>query len=255
MPRLTIAAIGFAILAVSGQATAQSDALSRLATVGESLDLAITDPDDIAAVCGGDAGMGEPLWVAHCADCHALTAEAPAGIGPHLYAVFGRTPGTVEGYDYSPALAAAATEGWIWERETMHAYAEDPAHFLPGTVKDFAGLADEQTRAHLFTYLRTATTPPPPPPGSVEVPAEVLAMEGDIAYGEYLASECLGCHKAGQDATGGVPNIVGWPREAFITALFEYRLGSRPNQTMVNITRRLSDEEIVALAAYFETIQ
>ena len=228
--------------------------LSAPVAKAQTLDLSITDPDEIAAVCGGDAGMGEPLFVEHCAACHQIGAEAENGVGPHLYAVFGRVPGSVEGYGYSEALTAAASEGWIWERETLHAYITDPQHFLPGTKMNFDGIADEQTRQHLFTYLRTATTPPPPPPGSVEVPPEVLAMEGDVAYGEYLSSECVGCHQL-NGQTAGVPSITGWPTAPFITAMFEYRLGSRPNATMATLARRLNDEEIVALAAYFETIR
>ena len=244
---LSIGALSF------GPASAQSDALARLAAAGDGLDIGITDPDEIAAVCGGDSGLGEAVFAENCAACHTLQADAGHGIGPSLYGVIGRAPGTAEGFDYSDAFTAAATEGWIWERQVMHAFVADPQGFLPGS-EHTAAIADEQTRQDLLTYMRTAATPPPPEPGTVRVPDEVLAMQGDVAYGEYLANECVGCHQL-DGQSGGVPSITGWHPEPFITFMFEYRLGSRPNQTMVNIARRLSDEEIVALAAYFATIE
>jgi cytochrome c len=237
----------------AGLVIAQSDARARLAAAGDGLDIGITDPDEIAAVCGGDSGLGEAVFVQNCAACHALEADVGHGTGPSLYGVIGRAPGTADGFDYSDAFTAAATEGWIWERQVMHAFVTDPQGFLPGSDHTTA-IPDEQMRQDLLTYMRTAGTPPPPAPGTVVVPQEVLDMPGDVAYGEYLANECVGCHLL-NGQSGGVPSITGWHPEPFITFMFEYRLGSRPNQTMVNIARRLSDEEIVALAAYFATIE
>ncbi len=78
----------------------------------------------------------------------------------------------------------------------------------------------------------------------------LLAVEGDVEYGAYLASECTGCHQAsGND--DGIPGIVGWEEESFRLALLDYRTKLREHQVMNMIAGRLGDEEIAALSAYF----
>lgn len=46
-----------------------------------------TDPDQIAAECGGTAGAGE-AYFQPCAVCHALNKDAPPLRGPHLEGIF-----------------------------------------------------------------------------------------------------------------------------------------------------------------------
>ena len=76
------------------------------------------------------------------------------------------------------------------------------------------------------------------------------ALAGDRALGEYLASECVACHRPG-GRSQGIPPIVGWPEDAFVAAMNAYRVKERPNPVMQTIAGRLTDEEIAALAAYF----
>ena len=84
------------------------------------------------------------------------------------------------------------------------------------------------------------------------VPA--AAAGGDVAYGEYLASECTSCHLVGADMPeGGVPLITGWDEEAFVATLQDYKSGFREHAAMQMIAARLGDEEMEALAAYFAT--
>ncbi len=225
-------------------------AVAILDATAQELDLSVTDPDEIAAICGGDMADGEPIFAASCAQCHQIGEGAQNDVGPHLYGLFGRVAGSVEGFAYSDAMRAAGDEGMIWERATLHAYLTDPQAHVPGTTMNFDGIADELTRMNLMTYMRVTATPPPPAPGTLVLPDEVLAIEGDIAYGEYLAGGCIGCHQlSGQSA--GVPKVTGWPVERFVTAMHEYRLGSRVNEVMQVQARALDDEEIASLAAYF----
>lgn len=80
------------------------------------------------------------------------------------------------------------------------------------------------------------------------------ALAADLAYGEYLASDCVTCHRAPADE-GAIPAIVGLPRPYFVNALRDYRAGRRANPVMQNVARSLDDEQIAALAAYFASLK
>jgi cytochrome c553 len=71
------------------------------------------------------------------------------------------------------------------------------------------------------------------------------------ALGQYLASECTACHQL-SGASAGIPAIVGWPRDQFVAVVKSYRAKERDNEVMQTIAGRLTEEEIAALAAYFE---
>lgn len=77
----------------------------------------------------------------------------------------------------------------------------------------------------------------------------ILAVEVDMAFGAYLAGDCVACHRP--SAGAGIPPIAGLPVQHIVNALVEYKLGIRDNEVMVVRTSRLSDEEIAALAAHF----
>ncbi|MEJ1161986.1 c-type cytochrome [Prosthecomicrobium sp. N25] len=81
----------------------------------------------------------------------------------------------------------------------------------------------------------------------------VRSIEGDPALGEYLSGECVTCHQLSGNQDG-IPSIVGWPAAWMVEALTEFKAHKRPNPTMQTIASRLSDEEIAALAVYFESV-
>jgi cytochrome c len=83
--------------------------------------------------------------------------------------------------------------------------------------------------------------------------AAALAAAPDVAYGEYLATECVTCHKLHGDA-GNIPVVSGRPRDLFLMALAAYRDGGRAHQVMEMVARSMGPEEAASLAAYFETI-
>lgn len=80
--------------------------------------------------------------------------------------------------------------------------------------------------------------------------ASAAADQPDIALGEYLSGECVTCHLP-SGAANGIPPIIGWEANRFVSALLEYRGKSRPNEAMRAISSRLKDDEMAALAAYF----
>ena len=77
--------------------------------------------------------------------------------------------------------------------------------------------------------------------------------KGDVAYGEYLASQCVTCHRT-DVFSETIPAIVGLPIDYFIQALREYRIGARENEVMRAVSNALGDEEIASLAAYFGSL-
>ena len=87
-----------------------------------------------------------------------------------------------------------------------------------------------------------------------EVSKEILAIIGDAEYGEYLAGDCTGCHQA-DGSYDGIPSITGWDIESFVWAMHSYKQKVREHPVMQMMAGRLSDEEIAALAAYFETLE
>lgn len=214
---------------------------SSSTTAQQSL-LAASDPAEEAETCGGDPLMGAPLFES-CSSCHALSADAPALPGPHLEGLFGRQVGSVPGFTYSPALSG---KDFDWDIASLRS-------FLDGTmaVPNHPVILDLQSRSDLMTYVRIEGRSPPPAPDEVQAPARVIAMEGDMAYGEYLASDCLSCHNSAAVETGNIPGLNGLDTEYFITQLYRYRLRALDNEVMQIQAARLSEEEIAALAAYF----
>jgi cytochrome c553 len=76
------------------------------------------------------------------------------------------------------------------------------------------------------------------------------AGAADVAFGQYLAGECVTCHRAdGQDK--GIPPIIGWAEDQFVAVLKSYRDKDRPNAVMQNIAGKLNTDEMAALAAYY----
>jgi cytochrome c553 len=70
------------------------------------------------------------------------------------------------------------------------------------------------------------------------------------AYGKHLAQECTSCHRI--DGTdNGIPSIVAWNKDEFITTLKFYKDGARPNPAMVSVAKSLDDEQMAALAAFY----
>ena len=199
----------------------------------------------------GDAERGAVLF-RNCNSCHVVEPDGAARTGPNLHGVLGRTAGTLDGVRYSPAMRAAGEGGLVWTVETLDGFLSDPRGYLPGVRMSFRGLDDIQDRMDVIAFL-SGDAAPVHSDGVDRLPPEILSIEGDVEYGEYLSSECVACHSAsGSDE--GIPVITGLAPEAFILALHDYRDGHREHQVMTTVTARLSDDEIASLAAYFATL-
>lgn len=73
----------------------------------------------------------------------------------------------------------------------------------------------------------------------------------DIELGRYLAAECRTCHRSAT-ATKTIPNIFGMAASSFTEVIKAYRDRRLTNPVMQAIAGRLKDDDIEALAAYFE---
>lgn len=207
------------------------------------------------SVAQGDVEKGAKVFK-KCASCHMVGPDARKRSGPPLNDIMNAPAGAFEDYRYSKAMVAAAADGLVWDVESLDAYLENPKGFLPKTKMSFRGLREEKDRADVIAYLATFSAGGAAPADVVEgfsVSAKILAIEGDVEYGEYLASECTTCHKSGSD--DGIPNIQGMETEPFVTALHAFRGKHRDNSVMQLVAGRLSDEEIAALAVYFKNLE
>ncbi|MRU17005.1 c-type cytochrome [Roseovarius sp. A21] len=210
----------------------------------------------------GDPERGKKVF-AKCSGCHQVGKGAENGIGPNLNGIFGRKAASVsEDFRYSEGLQRAGNDGLEWHLENLDAYLENPKALVSDTRMNFPGLKAPQDRADVLAYLRMFSDDPANIPEAdptaiapeVALPPEILAMVGDPEYGEYLSSECKTCHQPdGND--DGIPSITNWPAEDFVVAMHAYKKKLRPHPVMQMMAGRLSDEEIAALAAYFENIE
>lgn len=106
-----------------------------------------------AAAPANPAARGKMLYL-RCAACHALTAQAPAKVGPHLQGVVGRKSATVAKFAYSPAMKKA---NQTWNEATLDRWLQRPATVVPGTSMVFAGMPNPEDRKALIAYLKKPT--------------------------------------------------------------------------------------------------
>jgi len=178
-----------------------------------------------------------------------------------LNGVFGRRAGSIEGFKYSKSIARMGADGLEWHLETLDAYLTNPKTLVSGTRMNYPGLAKPEDRAAILAYLRLWSDNPRDIPEAdptaskreVELDPAVLAIQGDPDFGQYLSSECTTCHQSdGSDK--GIPSITNWPTQDFVMAMHAYKRKLRPHPVMQMMAGRLSDDEIAALAAYFEGV-
>jgi len=196
-----------------------------------------------------------------CKGCHQIGDGAQDKIGPHLNGIFGRKAAAHDDYRYSKSMARAGADGMVWTAETLDAYLENPRALVSKTRMSFRGLKDADDRANVMAYMRAFSDNPSDVPEAEptaratdhDLDPTILALEGDPEYGEYLASECLTCHKS-DGTSDGIPAITLWPTEDFVVAMHAYKRKLRPHPVMQMMAGRLNDEEIAALAAYFKDL-
>lgn len=107
-----------------------------------------------AARAEGEAAAGAKVFLT-CALCHSFDPEVRK-TGPHLRGIVGRRIGGDPDFDYSKALERARG-GWTEER--LDEFLANPRKMFPAT-RMVARVADEQDRADLIAFLRSAGSNP-----------------------------------------------------------------------------------------------
>ena len=115
----------------------------------------------------GDAAEGEKVFK-KCKSCHMIVdgdneIQKGGKTGPNLYGIFGRTPGSVEGYKYGKSIVALGEAGTLadgWTEAEFVAYVADPKKYLAEKLDDKKAkskmsfkLKDAEDATNLWAYL------------------------------------------------------------------------------------------------------
>jgi cytochrome c len=90
-----------------------------------------------------------------CKACHKVGEGAKNAVGPQLNDLFGRVPGSLEGYKYSKAMVAYGEDGKVWDEELLTAYLAGPKKVVKGTKMSMAGLKKPDDIANVIEYLKS----------------------------------------------------------------------------------------------------
>ena len=66
-----------------------------------------------------------------------------------------------------------------------------------------------------------------------------------------LAANCTGCHGPSGNSSGAIPTIAGLERAYIVTAMQEFKAGTRQATVMHQHAKGYTDQEIEILAEYF----
>ncbi|MFG1429474.1 cytochrome c family protein [Xanthobacter sp. V2C-8] len=86
-----------------------------------------------------------------CKACHRVEAGKNL-VGPSLFGVYGRQSGTVEGFNYSPAMKNA---NLTWDEASLTKYLSNPKEAVPGNKMAFMGLKKPEDVKAVVDYLAT----------------------------------------------------------------------------------------------------
>ena len=109
----------------------------------------------LVAQAEGDSAAGEKVF-RKCKACHTVEADNHR-VGPSLANVIGRTPGSIDGFKYSPAMVDYGSTGIVWDTETLSAYLLKPRDVVKGTRMAFPGLKKDEDRANVIAYLQSVS--------------------------------------------------------------------------------------------------
>jgi cytochrome c2 len=97
-----------------------------------------------------------------------------------------------------PRSARQPPNGEAWDEFALDGFLANPRAYFPGTSMAFRGIRSAEDRADLIAYLMqeggSSEDPAEAETGPSEEVAAILEIEGDVAYGRFLSSECTAPH-------------------------------------------------------------
>lgn len=93
--------------------------------------------------------QGQKAFERLCSSCHDAQTRAHR-IGPHLVGLEGRPAGSVEAFDFSPAMRSF---GATWDAKTLDTFLAAPLSAVPGTKMVIEPVTDAAQRAAVVYYL------------------------------------------------------------------------------------------------------
>ncbi len=115
-----------------------------------------------ALLAEADLAAGEKA-AKKCVACHNFVEGAPNKVGPNLYGIVNRAIASSDGFGYSNALKAYATDK-VWSYDELNGFLYKPKAHVKGTSMGFAGLKKTPERAAMIAYLRSLAATPAPLP-------------------------------------------------------------------------------------------
>jgi cytochrome c len=112
-------------------------------------------------------------------------------MGPGLFGVVGRPPGTQAKYTtYDQAMQDFAKNHKAWTYDELYKFLKSPGAYIPGTKMTFVGLPDPKDRIDVIAYLRSdgSSGVPIPPSHPAAAPAGGGANPGGAAPAAGAAS-------------------------------------------------------------------
>lgn len=117
---------------------------------------------------------------AKCASCHSFVQGGPTVVGPDLFGVVGRKPGSHAGMAYSPAMVEFGAKNPVWDYDHLDTFLKAPGKDVSGTKMTFVGLKKQEDRIAVIAYLHSlgSTLPVPAPKPAGAAPAAAAPAAG-----------------------------------------------------------------------------
>ena len=124
---------------------------------------------------------------AKCASCHSFAQGGPTVVGPDLFGVVGRKPGSHPGMAYSAGMIEFGAKNPVWDYDHLDTFLKAPGKDVSGTKMTFVGLKKQEDRIAVISYLHslgsTLPVPAPKPAGAAPAPAAAAPAAGTAVSG------------------------------------------------------------------------